>query len=295
MDKRRALFTKTVDRIVVWGRLVKFSHTIFALPFALSVVALLWQEFPISLAQIFLIVACVVSARFAAMAFNRLVDQKLDADNPRTAMREIPQGTIRSIEVLMLVILFSVVFIVSACALSSLCGYLSVPVLMVLLGYSYCKRFSLLCHAVLGMSLALAPGGVWLAITGEFSWRPVPLMVAVLTWVAGFDIIYALQDIEFDRARGLRSIPARLGYTRAQICAGVFHVGTVIAMLVSGIWFDVGVVCWIGIVCFAVLIATQHISLAQDPHAQIEPIFFLRNGLASVIFFLCTLLDILIR
>lgn len=295
MDKRGALFTKTVDRLVVWGRLVKFSHTIFALPFALSVVALLWHEFSISVAQIFLIVACVVSARFAAMAFNRLVDNKLDAENPRTATREIPQGTISSIEVWVLVILSSLIFIVSASALSSLCGYLSVPVLIVLLGYSYFKRFSLLCHAVLGLSLALAPGGVWLAITGEFSWRPVPLMVAVLSWVAGFDIIYALQDIEFDRARGLRSIPARLGYTRARLCAGLSHVGTVIAMSITGIWFDVGVVCWIGIVFFTALITTQHISLAQDQHAKIEPIFFLRNGLASVIFFLCTLLDVLIR
>ncbi len=295
MDKRGAVFTKTGDRIVVWGRLVKFSHTIFAMPFALSVVALLWYEFSISVGQIVLIVMCVVSARFAAMAFNRLVDQKLDAENPRTAMREIPQGTVSSVEVGMLVVFFSLVFIASASALSLLCGYLSVPVLMILLGYSYLKRFSILCHAVLGLSLALAPGGVWIAIAGEFSWRPVPLMIAVLTWVAGFDIIYALQDIEFDRARGLQSVPARLGRRRALLCAGVFHAGTVIAMSVAGVWFDVGAVCWAGIVFFAGLIATQHISVARDRNAQIEPIFFLRNGLASVIFFLCTLLDVLIR
>jgi 4-hydroxybenzoate polyprenyltransferase len=292
--RNKSALTDIIERVTLWGNLVKFSHSVFALPFAFAMGVLLQKDYPISLPDIGQMLVCVVAARFAAMAFNRLVDHRLDAENPRTRMREIPRGAVHLVEAGLLILLSSFVFIYAASLLSRLCGLMSVPVLIVLFGYSYCKRVTALSHLVLGISLAFAPAGVWLAVTGEFSWQPVPLMLAVMLWVAGFDVVYALQDIEFDQSRGLRSIPALLGSNWARICAALFHVGTIICLSITGILFDVGVWFWSGIIAFAILITTQHVSICLDSKAHIERIFFVRNGFASVVFLFFTAIDALV-
>lgn len=295
MIKLGALVTSLKERILVWGKLVKFSHSVFALPFALSMVVLVSSEYRVSLAQIAEMIVCIVSARFAAMAFNRFLDRKIDASNPRTYLREIPQGLIKLWEVVALIVVSSVIFLTFSKRLSPICGLLAWPVLAVLFGYSYLKRISPLCHIVLGLSLGLAPGGVWLAITNEWAWRPVPLMLGVMMWVAGFDVLYALQDMSFDRANGLRSIPETLGDTRSRILAFLFHVASVICFIITGALFGVGTIFWIGLSVFGGLIATQHSTLLVKRNTHIEAMFFVRNGLASVVFFIFTALDLLFR
>lgn len=288
-------FERLINRIVVWGKLVKFSHSIFALPFALSMVVLVSTEYPVSVIQIFEMVVCIVSARVAAMAFNRFVDRGIDACNPRTSLREIPQGVVRIWEVVVIVVFSSLVFVLFAGLLSPICGLLAWPVLVVLFGYSYLKRFSPLCHIVLGLSLAVAPGGVWLAITNEWAWRPVPLMLGVMMWVAGFDVIYALQDMNFDRANKLRSIPESVGETSARMLALLFHVISILCFFVTGVFFAVGTIFWIGLCMFVMLLAKQHIALLLNRDTDIESMFFVSNGLASVLFFIFTALDVVFR
>ena len=295
MVKLGTLVNGLANRIVVWGKLVKFSHSVFALPFALSMLVLVSSEYKVTSIQIIEMVVCIISARFAAMAFNRFLDRGIDARNPRTSLREIPHGLVKPWEVVALILLSSLVFLTFSRLLSPLCGLLAWPVLVVLFGYSYLKRISPLCHIVLGLSLAVAPGGVWLAITNEWAWRPVTLMLGVMMWVAGFDVVYALQDLNFDRDNQLRSIPETLGERRARILAFLFHVAAVICFLITGALFAVGTVFWIGLCIFGALIATQHITLSVNRNAHIEAMFFLRNGLASVVFFIFTALDVVSR
>jgi 4-hydroxybenzoate polyprenyltransferase len=225
------------------------------------------------------------------MAFNRLVDATFDARNVRTQNREIPSGKVSRREAAMLVVVSALLFIGGAFVLGVHCGVLALPVLVVLLGYSYAKRFSALCHFILGLSLALAPGGVWYALTATWSWQPVSLMVGVLLWVAGFDILYACQDVEFDTQSGLQSVPARLGVGRARALSMVLHLGAVGALVVFGMSFAMGALFWCGLALFSVLIASQHIVIARRGLSCIDQVFFTRNGLASVLLFLFALLD----
>ncbi len=214
-------------------RLVAFSRSVFALPFALqgAWIARRGAPPPHTLGWI---VFCAVAARTAAMAFNRLVDREFDARNPRTSARELPAGKLSVAGVAALVVVSSVAFVLGAYALSPLCGMLAPAVLVVLLGYSFVKRFSEWSHLVLGLALGLAPPAAWLAVRGEFTteaWTPVLLGLAVLTWVAGFDLIYACQDAEFDRASGLHSIPARRGVAFALRLSAILHVGTMLLLV----------------------------------------------------------------
>jgi 4-hydroxybenzoate polyprenyltransferase len=225
------------------------------------------------------------------MAFNRVVDAGFDARNDRTKIREIPAGHISRSEGLVLVVAASVVFIAAAFGLGSHCGVLAVPVLGILCGYSFVKRFSSLCHLVLGLSLALAPGGVWYALTATWSWIPVPLMVSVLLWVAGFDILYACQDYEFDRTHGLMSVPSLLGIQAARWLSSLLHLGSVASLVVFGLEIGFGVFFWLGVVSFSVLIASQHRTIFKRGLASIDQVFFVRNGLASVVLFISVLVD----
>ncbi len=250
------------------------------------------KAYPVRLWQVCLLIVCVVAARSAAMAFNRLVDAKFDADNQRTRGREIPSGKVSQREAIILVVFSSCVFLLGATALGMHCAVLAIPVLMVLLGYSLVKRYSALCHFVLGLSLALAPGGVWYAVTATWSWYPVPLMLAVLLWVAGFDVLYACQDLEFDRKHGLFSIPSRLGSTRARVVSALLHVVAVLGLITFGLLFELGFFFWVGVVVFVAVIASQHISVIRRGLGCIDRVFFTRNGVASMVLFCFTALDV---
>ena len=280
-----------VQRVVVLGNLVKFSHSVFALPFALIMLIVVNRTHEVHAWQICLLIVCVVAARSAAMAFNRVVDARFDAENERTRMREIPAGKVSMSDALLLVATSTAVFVGASFLLGGHCGVLSVPVLLVLLGYSYVKRFSALCHLILGVSLALAPGGVWYALTATWSWMPVSLMVAVMLWVAGFDILYACQDLSYDSSKGLRSVPARLGVRGARMLSGLLHIGAVWSLVIFGGAIELGGWYDLGVLAFAGLIASQHGTIARHGVSCIDQVFFTRNGVASVILFLFTMLD----
>lgn len=284
-----------LHRVAVWGSLVKFSHSVFALPFAVMMIVFVAGERSISVVQIALLIVCVVSARTAAMAFNRLVDAEIDARNPRTQNREIPAGAVSRGSALTLILLSGAVFVAGAAGLGWHCFVLSPLVIGVLFGYSLVKRFSSWCHVVLGLALALAPGGVWYALTGEWSWRPVPLMVTVLLWVAGFDILYSCQDAEFDRDNKLFSVPSVVGIERAKLFSLALHGCAVVALSVNGFMFSVGPIYWIGVVVFAGFLLSQHRIVRREGLASIDQVFFTKNGAASVALCLCVAADAITR
>jgi 4-hydroxybenzoate polyprenyltransferase len=288
------MIDSVVNRLVIWGDLVRFSHSIFAIPFAGVMLLVVMQSYPVSLSQLGLLVLCVVSARTAAMAFNRLVDARVDGLNERTQNREIPSGRVSNREALGLVIGAALAFIGASFGLGTHCGFLSFPVLGVLCGYSFFKRFSMACHLVLGVSLALAPGGVWYALTANWSWKPVPLLISVAFWVAGFDILYACQDAKFDREQGLFSVPSVFGVRVARGISVGMHILSVFFLFMFGRTFDFGFCAWGGVFLFSVLIASQHLVVQQRGIESIDQLFFVRNGLASVALFTFVLLDFVI-
>ncbi len=283
--------------LATWFSLVKFSHSVFALPFAFIGAWLGAGGVPPALTFLWIVV-CAVAARTAAMAFNRLVDRRIDRLNPRTAARELPAGVLRPGAVLALVVVSSVVFVAGAFALNPLCGKLAFPVLFVLLFYSTVKRFSWLAHAVLGLCLAIAPLGAWLAVTGSFEGDlAVPLLLAgaVLTWVAGFDLIYACQDADVDRAHGLHSIPARFGVPAALKASSLLHVGTV-TLLIAVAWrAELGGPFVAVVVLAAGLLAWQHRLVRPDDLSRVDMAFFTLNGWVSIALFLGTALDLALR
>jgi len=220
-----------LGRVVDYGTMIRFSHSVFALPFALTGAALAARGHPVGARQVALIVVAMVAARSAAMGFNRLADRAIDARNPRTAGRELPRGVLSARQVMGFVALSSAVFVSAAAMLNPLCFALSPVALAIVFGYSYTKRFTAASHLVLGLALAVAPVGAWLAVRGRFGWPPVVLALAVLLWVAGFDTIYACQDVDFDRASGLHSLPARIGVERALLLSRIMHAGAVLLLL----------------------------------------------------------------
>lgn len=284
-----------LHRVAVWGSLVKFSHSVFALPFAVMMIIFVAEERSISVTQVALLLVCVVSARTAAMAFNRLVDAEIDARNPRTVNREIPAGAVSRGSALTLILLSGAVFVAGAAGLGWHCFVLSPLVIVVLLGYSLVKRVSSMCHVVLGLALALAPGGVWYALTGEWSWRPVPLMATVLLWVAGFDILYSCQDAEFDRVNKLFSVPSALGIERAKLLSLALHGLAVFSLIVNGFMFSVGAIYWIGVLLFTGFLLSQHRIVRREGLASIDQVFFTKNGAASVVLCLCVVADAMTR
>jgi 4-hydroxybenzoate polyprenyltransferase len=271
-----------------WLSLVRFGHSIFALPFALASAWLAAGGMPEGRVLAW-IVLCAVSARTAAMAFNRWLDRRIDAANPRTRQRELPAGTLGAGAVLALVFVSAGVFVGAAHALNPLCGRLAFPVLAVLLGYSAFKRFSAAAHFVLGLALACAPLGAWVAVRGDLAGDlgpPLLLALAVLTWVAGFDLIYACQDAEFDRRAGLFSIPARFGVARALQLSSALHVVTFAALLLFARRAELGWAFGLALALAGILLVWQHRLVSPDDLSRADLAFFTLNGWVAVGLFL---------
>ena len=268
-----------------YARMIKISHTLFAMPFALAAAVLAWRIEGFQWLQLLLIVLCMVFARSAAMGFNRVVDRDIDAKNPRTAAREIPAGSIGVGAALAFTAGSALLFVFCAWALSPLCAALSPIVLVVICGYSLTKRFTALCHLFLGLALALAPSCAWIAITGGLSATPLVLSAIVGTWVAGFDIIYALQDADFDRDEGLHSIPSALGRKGALVVSALLHVLTLGGLLALPLTTELGWPYWPGVVLIAGILAYEHWIVRPDDLSRVNQAFFQLNGYVSLAFF----------
>jgi 4-hydroxybenzoate polyprenyltransferase len=303
--------------------LVKFSHTIFAMPFAmigfflginffrtpLKGIGAWWgtiDDLPSAqrealenltsnnfLLTLLLILICMVTARSAAMAFNRYLDRNFDARNPRTAIREIPKGIISANNALIFTIVSCVLFVVACFFINKICFFLSPVALFVILFYSYTKRFTPLCHLVLGLGLSLAPIGAYLAVTGRFDVLPILFSFAVIFWVSGFDVIYALQDIEFDRSQNLYSIPATLGKTKALRVSELLHFLSAACVIAAGIYGDFHWLYWLGIGVFVGMLIYQHSIVKPDDLSRVNIAFMTANGIASVVFGVLVIADLL--
>jgi len=274
--------------------LIKFSHTIFALPFAFIGFFLASQHFGYTFEwqTLCLVILCMVFARSAAMAFNRYLDRDIDAKNPRTATREIPAGIVSPQQALAYVLLNCGLFVATTFFINPLCFYLSPVALAVVLVYSYTKRFTPLCHFVLGLGLALAPVGAFLAISQEFRLLPVLFGVLVLFWVSGFDIIYAMQDEEFDKSLQLHSIPTLLGKKNALRLSSFLHFSCAILLLAIGFLANFGLFYWLGTAIFVGLLFYQHTLVSENDLSKVNLAFFTTNGIASVVFAIFVMLEL---
>jgi len=276
--------------------LIKFSHTIFAMPFAFIGFFLATKNYDFEWITLLYVVFCMVFARSAAMAFNRYIDRDIDTANPRTAkVREIPNGSIKANSALVFVIINSLLFIATTYFINLLCLALSPVALLVVLGYSYTKRFTALCHLILGLGLALAPIGAYLAVSGEFNIIPLFFSAAVLFWVSGFDIIYSLQDEEFDKTHKLHSIPVLLGKKNALMLSNILHLLTFSALSIAGSLGDFSLYYWIGFWIFSALLVYQHTLVKHNDLSKVNLAFFTTNGIASLIFGAFVIADLLFK
>ncbi len=287
---------RIVERLYDYGRLIRFSHTVFALPFALAAVALAWPTHPVSLRTFIWILVAMVGARSAAMGFNRLADRKLDALNPRTRGWELPQGKVKAWEAVLLTALSSLLFIYAAYQLNPLCFALSPVALAIIFFYSFTKRFTWSSHLFLGLALSLAPMGAWLAITALPNdltdlLTPFFLGLAVLFWLAGFDVIYSLQDYDFDRSYGLHSIPVRFGVVWGLRLSSLFHFLTVIFLALVGLNAGLGMIYWGGMAALSLILFWEHRLVRPDDLSRVNRAFFDFNAYVSVGYFLTTLGD----
>ncbi len=275
-----------ISKIHTYGRLIKFSHTVFALPFALAAVLLAGRYYTVSFRTFALIMVAMASARSAAMGFNRFADYRYDRLNSRTANRPHVTGQVDLLSVLLLISLSAVVFVASAALLGRLCLILSVPVLVVLFFYSFTKRFTSLCHLVLGFGIGLAPAGVWVAVSGQLEWKILLLSVALMTYIAGFDILYSCQDIEFDRDQDLFSMPACWGASKALLFSTWLHVLTVVFLLLVYFAFDLGKIYLLFLLIISALIFTEHKLVRPDCLDKVNVAFFHVNSAISILLFL---------
>lgn len=277
--------------------LIKFSHTIFALPFALIgyFLALEHSSNTFNFRSFLLMLICMVTARSAAMAFNRYIDRNIDAKNPRTKQREIPAGIINANTALMYVIVNSIAFITATYFINEICFYLSPIALFIILIYSYTKRFTALCHFVLGLGLSLAPIGAYLVITGSFNIIPIYYSIAVLTWVSGFDIIYSLQDEQFDKSESLHSVPAKIGVKNALHLSTLLHVVSALFIILPGLSESYGIWYWIGTAIYIGMLIYQHRLVKPDDLSKVNLAFMNTNGIASVCFACFYLLNYFIK
>jgi 4-hydroxybenzoate polyprenyltransferase len=286
--------------VFVWRKLhitlemIRFEHTVFALPFAF-IGALMAQGGLPALRQTAWIIVAMVGARSAAMAFNRIVDFDFDRLNPRTRERALPRGTLSMRFAIIFTAVTSALFIFAAWQLNPLCFYLSMPTLAILFFYSYTKRFTALSHLVLGFAIGCAPLAAWLAIRGEFALAPLLLSAGVMFWVAGFDIIYAVQDVEFDRKAKLFSIPSRLGVARALQLSTLFHAATVGLLIAAAQRTQSGPVAYAGIVVVAAILFWEHQIVKPNDLSRVNVAFFNLNGYISILLLLSFAADILIR
>jgi 4-hydroxybenzoate polyprenyltransferase len=285
--------------------LIKFSHTIFAMPFALIGFSLgvIQKETRVNSApwyflygySFIMVILCMIFARSAAMAFNRYLDRSFDAKNPRTAIREIPAGILKANSVLLFTIVNCLLFIICTFFINKICFFLSPVALFVVLGYSYTKRFTPLCHLILGLGLSLAPIGAYLAVTGGFNLLPILFSLTVLFWVSGFDIIYALQDEEFDKANKLYSIPAWLGKAKALRVSQFLHLLSATAVIVAGTYGHFGWLYWIGVALFVLMLGYQHSLVKPNDLRKVNLAFMTANGIASVVFAIFVIADLFIN
>lgn len=301
--------------------LIKFSHTIFAMPFALIgfFIGVFYDSHGVGqwnlnktigwerhdyfsnggswtslLIKLILIIGCMIFARSAAMAFNRYLDRQFDAKNPRTAIREIPAGIIKADSALVFTIICSLLFVVCAFLINRLCFYLSPVALFVVLGYSYTKRFTVLCHLILGLGLSLAPIGAFLAVTGKFDLLPVLFSLTVICWVSGFDIIYALQDIDFDKSNKLFSIPAAVGKSKALRISELLHIASGVLIILAGISGNFHWLYWIGVVVFVSMLIYQHTIIKPTDLSRVNLAFMTANGIASILFAVFVIADLVV-
>jgi 4-hydroxybenzoate polyprenyltransferase len=285
-----------LNNIGKYFSLVKFAHTVFAMPFALIgfTLAVSGTGHQFSLRLLVLVVLCMIFARNSAMGFNRLADRKFDSLNPRTDKREIPSGKISAGSAAVFVIVNSILFIVSAGFINRLTLFLSPVALLVILGYSLTKRFTFLCHFILGLGLSLAPIGAYISVTGTFNIVPIIYSFIVLTWVSGFDIIYALQDDEFDRDHNLHSIPSSSGRKRALTISVIVHFFTFVLIVTAGLAGNGNILYWTGAIIFTGLLIWQHLLVKPDDLSMVTLAFQTTNGIASIVFALFVILDLVI-
>ena len=273
--------------------LVTFAHTIFAMPFAFIgfFLAVTTTQYHFDWIKLVLMVLCMVFARNSAMAFNRYLDRDIDIQNPRTKQRDIPAGRISPKAALTFVIINCLLFITATWFINRLCFFLSPVALFVVMGYSATKRFTALCHLVLGLGLSLAPIGAYLVVTGQFAITPIFFSLSVLCWVSGFDIIYALQDEDFDRSQNLHSIPAYLGKVNALRLSTFLHVLSAVFIMMPAFETQVGFLYYIGIAFFCAMLVYQHLLVKPNDLSRVNFAFMTTNGIASVVFAVLFLLD----
>lgn len=289
------MFNNIKNRIAVYGKMIKFSHTVFALPFALSAMVMAWRDHEPLLSDMIWILVAMVGARSAAMGFNRIIDSDIDAANPRTAIREIPAGLLSRKDAMLLVTGSSFVFISAAAMLGKLCFILSFPVLFLLLFYSVTKRFTQYCHIYLGFAISLAPAGAWIAVTGTLSWSVFFLTLALMTYIAGFDILYACQDIDFDREQGLYSMPSRLGPVKSMIISSLLHLMTFIFLVAMHFTFGMHPSFLPFLVIIGILLIAEHKIVAPDNLEKINIAFFNINSCIAILLFSGVLVEAVVR
>jgi 4-hydroxybenzoate polyprenyltransferase len=280
-----------MNKLSTYLSFVRFSHSVFALPFALTGALLAWRVAPFSWAQIAWIAVCMVSARSAAMGFNRLVDARFDALNPRTAMRELPRGLMTRSEAALFVAVSSAIFVYAASRLSTLCFVLAPVALVIVFWYSLAKRVTAYTQLFLGLAMAVAPVGGWLAAGGRGGWEPWLLGLAIGFWVGGFDILYACQDVEFDRGHGLRSIPTRFGVPRAVWLSRLMHILTIAMMVLLWRLANLPPLYLGGVAFVAALLAYEQSLVSPDDLSQVKKAFDL-NGYVGIVYFAATALAI---
>jgi len=289
------MFLKNLlSRIIEFGRMIKFSHSVFALPFALAGAVLAGEQAVFNMDKLIWIIIAMIGARSAAMGFNRLVDKNFDAKNPRTSERHLPAGRMGEKEIILFIVFFSLLFIFASFQLNMLCFALSPVALFVILFYSYTKRFTSFSHYILGTALGLAPIGAWLAITGYFAWPPIVLSFAVIFWVAGFDILYSCQDINFDSETGLFSIPKLAGLKKALLIAKGSHVISFMLLAYLSFLVPMYFIYTAGLVLIAGLLTYEHSLVKADDLTRLDMAFFRMNGIISVIFFIAVLGDVVL-
>jgi len=284
-------------KLADYASLVKFSHSVFALPFALASLTLAGTRYHVSAAALGWIVVAMVAARTAAMGFNRLADRKFDALNPRTRAWELPAGKVGVLEAALLTGAAALAFVYAAYRLNPLCFYLSPVALAVVFFYSLTKRFTWASHLFLGLALSLAPLGAWLAVSGaprDFADFEVPVLMAlaVVFWLAGFDIIYAIQDYRFDREQGLFSMPVRFGIAKSLAVSSVFHAATILFLALVGVSAGLGPVYWIGVFGVAAILVWEHRLVSPNDLSRINKAFFDVNAYVSLGYLLATALDV---
>ncbi len=286
----------TRGKLITLLEMIKFSHTVFAFPFALMgvVLASLANGQPPGFIQVLWVCLAMVGARTFAMGLNRIIDTRIDAENPRTAERHLPAGKVGMTEAWSLVLGALALLVLSAWMLNPLCLKLSPVAIFFLVLYSFCKRFTSMAHVVLGICLAAAPVGAWIALRGDIGWPVIVLGLAVLFWVAGFDIFYALQDYEYDREKGLFSIPSRFGIERSFLIVRIFHAIMVVLLLLLVFSQGLGVIYFLGVLVVAGLLLYEHMLVRPDDLSRLDAAFFNMNGYISVTIFLFTFVDALV-